>query len=232
MPRTFSFPETQREAHVTTSDLFAAELPEPWTEAICPGAVILRHFALPQEAALLGSIAEVTEQSPFRRMQTPGGHTMSVAMSCCGGWGWVTDRAGYRYQATDPQTGQPWPDMPESFRRLAAGAAAAAGYANFQPDACLINRYQPGAKMGLHQDKDEQDFDQPIVSVSLGVPATFQFGGPKRSERPLNTVLTSGDVVVWGGEARRYYHGVLRLKAGQHPLTGESRYNLTFRRAR
>lgn len=215
-----------------TEDLFADEPPQPRVEALCQDAVVLRHFALAKEAELLAAIAEVAASAPFRQMQTPGGHTMSVAMTCCGEWGWVTDSAGYRYQATDPQTGKSWPQIPGAFRDLAAAAAAAAGYPEFKPDACLINRYQPGAKMGLHQDKDELDFGQPIVSVSLGVPATFQFGGPRRSDRPVNAILGSGDVVVWGGAARRFYHGVLRLKKGQHAVTGELRYNLTFRRAR
>lgn len=215
-----------------TDDLFADEPPQPREEVLCRGAVVLRHFALEQEAELLEAIAEVTASAPFRQMLTPGGYIMSVAMSCCGQWGWVTDRSGYRYQSTDPETGQPWPTMPDIFRKLARDAAETAGFRGFEPDACLINRYEPGAKMGLHQDKDEDDFTQPIVSVSLGVPATFQFGGSRRSDRPLNVMLTSGDVVVWGAEARRFYHGVLRLKQARHGLTGELRYNLTFRRAR
>lgn len=215
-----------------TPDLFAGERPAPWTETLADGALVLRHFALEKEEELLAEIAGIAGKAPFRNMQTPGGHTMSVAMTCCGMWGWVTDTSGYRYQSTDPGSGQPWPAMPEVFRDLAIGAAAEAGYPGFEPDACLINRYQPGAKMGLHQDRDEKDFSQPIVSVSLGVPATFQFGGARRRDRPVNTTLTSGDVVVWGRSARRNYHGVLRLKPGQHPLTGDLRYNLTFRRAR
>jgi len=215
-----------------TPDLFAEESLDPWVETVVDDAMVLRHFALGKEKALLAAIAGIAEQAPFRNMQTPGGHTMSVAMTCCGKWGWVTDASGYRYQHTDPGNGQPWPAMPELFRDLAAGAAAEAGYPGFEPDACLINRYQPGAKMGLHQDKDEKDFSQPIVSVSLGVPATFQLGGARRRDRPVNTTLTSGDVVVWGRSARMNYHGVLRLKPGQHPLTGDLRYNLTFRRAR
>lgn len=214
-----------------TPDLFAGESQDPWTEAVVDDAVVLRHFALEKEEALLAAIAGTAEKAPFRNMRTPGGHTMSVAMTCCGEWGWVTDTSGYRYQSTDPVSGQPWPAMPEVFRTLAAEAAAEAGYPGFEPDACLINRYQPGAKMGLHQDKDEEDFTQPIVSVSLGVPAVFQFGGLKRSDRPLRVPLMSGDVVVWGGQARLRYHGVLRLKAGQHPITSDLRYNLTFRRA-
>jgi len=174
----------------------------------------------------------VAEQAQFRQMQTPGGHTMSVAMTCCGDWGWVTDAGGYRYQQTDPLSGEPWPLMPAVFRSLAAKAASAGGYSGFEPDACLVNRYAPGAKMGLHQDKDEDDFDQPIVSVSLGTPAMFQFGGARRSDRPQRVPLEHGDVVVWGGPARLRYHGVLTLKQALHSLTGACRYNLTFRRAR
>lgn len=215
-----------------TQDLFGELLPEPTRENLMEGAVVLRRFALAAAGQLLNDIQQVTAQAPFRHMKTPSGHTMSVAMSCCGEQGWVTDSRGYRYQSEDPASGHPWPAMPESFRNLAGEAAAAGGFAGFETDACLINRYQPGAKMGLHQDKDEQDFSKPIVSVSLGLPVVFQFGGLKRNERPLRVPLAHGDVVVWGGPARLRYHGVLTLKAGGHPLTGACRYNLTFRRAR
>lgn len=200
-------------------------------ERLAEGAVVLRGFALTEEHALLRAIDEITKRAPFRHMTTPGGYPMSAAMSACGEVGWVTDAHGYRYQRSDPLTGLPWPAMPEIFRSTAGRAAAAAGYDRFEPDACLINRYQRGARMGLHQDKDERDFTQPIVSVSLGLPMVFQFGGRKRSDRPARVPLGHGDVVVWGGPSRRNYHGVLTLKAGQHPLTGGYRYNLTFRRA-
>ncbi|MBW7472549.1 DNA oxidative demethylase AlkB [Marinobacter sp. F4218] len=213
------------------ADLFDDLPGEPRSEAIVDGAVVLRQFAREKAEALLAAIDRVTASAPLRHMQTPGGHTMSVAMSCCGDQGWVTDTRGYRYQPTDPLTGAPWPSMPGVFERLARDAAEAAGYRDFCPDACLINRYEPGAKMGLHQDKDETDFEQPIVSVSLGLPQVFQFGGLKRNERPVNIPLAHGDVVVWGGPSRLRYHGVLRLKTGSHPLTGACRYNLTFRRA-
>jgi alkylated DNA repair protein (DNA oxidative demethylase) len=205
---------------------------EPWAEPLEEGAVVLRRFACARSPALLDAINQVTAQAPLRQMQTPGGHTMSAAMACCGTWGWVTDRRGYRYQQTDPLTGQPWPDMPAIFRDLARDAAERAGYRGFEPDACLINRYLPGAKMGLHQDRDETDFSQPIVSVSLGSPIVFQFGGDRRSDRPQKVPLEHGDVVVWGGPSRLRYHGVLTLKSLAHPLTGACRYNLTFRKAR
>ncbi|MEQ6277447.1 DNA oxidative demethylase AlkB [Kluyvera huaxiensis] len=208
-------------------DLFADE--SPWSEPLAPGAVILRRQAREQSAVLLAAIEQVAAISPFRQMVTPGGYTMSVAMTNCGPYGWSTDRHGYCYAAIDPLTGKPWPAMPECFRRLAQSAAARAGYPTFSPDACLINRYQPGAKLSLHQDKDEALLDAPIVSVSLGLPATFQFGGLKRTD-PLQRVwLEHGDVVVWGGESRLFYHAVLPLKAGNHPQVGPWRYNLTFR---
>lgn len=203
----------------------------PSTEPIGPGAVILRQFATPADAALLASIQEVAAQAPFRHMITPGGFRMSVAMTNCGPLGWVTDRSGYRYQSTDPQSGSPWPAMPAVLHDLATRASAEAGFREFEPDACLINRYEPGARLTLHQDKDEQDYSQPIVSVSLGLPAVFQFGGLTRSERPKRYALAHGDVVVWGGPSRLRYHGVLALKDGEHPLTGRYRINLTFRKA-
>jgi len=213
-----------------TADLFD-ESEAPWVEPLGDGAVVLRRFARAMAPDLLNAINQVTGQAPLRQMKTPGGHTMSAAMACCGTWGWVTDRQGYRYQQTDPLTDKPWPPMPDAFSNLARQAAAQAGYPDFQPDACLINRYLPGAKMGLHQDKDEADFTQPIVSVSLGAPIVFQFGGNRRSDRPQKVPLEHGDVVVWGGTSRLRYHGVLTLKSVEHPLTGACRYNLTFRRA-
>ncbi|GBO84981.1 alpha-ketoglutarate-dependent dioxygenase AlkB [Marinobacter adhaerens] len=213
-------------------DLFDDLAPDRATEHLMDGALVIRQFALPNAESLMEGIEKVTSEAPFRHMKTPGGHSMSAAMSCCGNLGWVTDRQGYRYQSEDPESGRPWPAMPAVFRELARSAADTAGFEGFEPDACLINRYQPGAKMGLHQDKDEEDFSQPIVSVSLGLPIVFQFGGLKRNERPMRVPLGHGDVVVWGGPARMRYHGVLTLKAGEHPLTGGYRYNLTFRRAR
>lgn len=213
-------------------DLFDDLAPDRATEHLMDGALVIRQFALPNAESLMEGIEKVTSEAPFRHMKTPGGHSMSAAMSCCGNLGWVTDRQGYRYQSEDPESGKPWPAMPAVFRELAISAADTAGFEGFEPDACLINRYQPGVKMGLHQDKDEEDFSQPIVSVSLGLPIVFQFGGLKRSERPMRVPLGHGDVVVWGGPARMRYHGVLTLKAGEHPLTGGYRYNLTFRRAR
>jgi alkylated DNA repair protein (DNA oxidative demethylase) len=173
----------------------------------------------------------ITAQSPFRHMTTPGGFVMSVAMTNCGAAGWVTDRSGYRYDAIDPQTGQPWPPLPDCFRALAVSAATAAGYPRFVPDACLINRYEPGARLSLHQDKNERDLDAPIVSVSLGLPATFQFGGLKRNDPVRKFGLRHGDVAIWGGPSRLFYHGVTELRDGEHDKLGRMRINLTFRRA-
>ncbi|MEC5384963.1 DNA oxidative demethylase AlkB [Uliginosibacterium sp. H3] len=214
-----------------TLGLFGSGDAQGWREELLPGAVVLRAFALADEAALLAAIDAVLKQAPFRHMQTPGGYTMSVAMSCCGDLGWVTDSTGYRYQRNDPLTGHAWPEMPVAFRRLAVRAADSAGFAGFQPDACLINRYEPGARMSLHQDKNERDFSAPIVSVSLGLPAVFLFGGMARSDKSLRVQLAHGDVVVWGAAARLRYHGVMPLAAGVHPLLGEQRINLTFRKA-
>ena len=216
-----------------TADLFesAADV-LPSREAMAEGAVLLRGFAKPFEADLVTDIGHVVAQAPFRHMVTPGGHRMSVAMTNCGRAGWVTDRSGYRYDADDPEGGKPWPAMPPSFCQLAAAAATEAGFSGFVPDACLVNRYVPGAKMSLHQDKDEQDFGAPIVSVSLGLPAIFLFGGLKRSDRARRFRLEHGDVVVWGGPARLVFHGVAPLADGGHALLGRQRINLTFRRAR
>ena len=214
-----------------TGDLFESENGQPWAEPRGEGVVVLRRFAGADAPTLLDDIQKIASQADFRKMITPGGHEMSAAMTCAGDWGWVTDRKGYRYQHEDPQTGAPWPAIPERFSQLAGRAAEEAGFPGFQPDACLINRYEPGAKMGLHQDRDERDFSWPIVSVSLGLPIVFQMGGPKRSDKPERILLEHGDVVVWGGPARLNYHGVLTLKKGSHPLTGPYRYNLTFRKA-
>jgi alkylated DNA repair protein (DNA oxidative demethylase) len=197
-------------------------------EALGPGAVVLRGFAT---SHLLANLHEVTAQAPFRHMVTPGGYRMSVAMTNCGELGWVTDRSGYRYDPVDPESGNPWPRMPESFLRLAGGAAARAGFDGFVPDACLVNRYEPAARLSLHQDRNERDFRQPIVSVSLGIPAIFLFGGEKRADKTARVALEHGDVVVWGGPARMRYHGVAPLKDGHHPLLGGYRINLTFRKA-
>jgi alkylated DNA repair protein (DNA oxidative demethylase) len=196
------------------------------------GAVLLRGFAEPVEAELIADIGAIVAQAPFRHMVTPGGHAMSVAMTNCGSAGWVTDRSGYRYDANDPEAGKPWPAMPPSFCQLAGRAAAEVGFSGFAPDACLINRYAPGARMSLHQDRDETDFGAPIVSVSLGLSAVFLFGGLQRSDRPRRYRLEHGDVVVWGGPARLFFHGVAPLADGEHALMGRQRINLTFRKAR
>ncbi|MBI2276965.1 MAG: DNA oxidative demethylase AlkB [Dechloromonas sp.] len=213
-------------------DLLAGIDRTTWTERLGPGTALLRGFALADGAAICAAIGQVVAAAPFRRMTTPGGFVMSVAMSNCGPLGWVSDASGYRYAATDPANGQPWPALPALFLRLAGAAAAAAGFADFVPDACLINRYAVGARMSLHQDRDERDLTQPIVSVSLGLPATFLFGGLKRADPAQRIALTHGDVVVWGGPDRLRYHGVFAVKAGAHPLVGDCRLNLTFRKAR
>ena len=195
------------------------------------GAVLLRGFARPIEAELIAALRGIEARAPFRHMFTPGGHQMSVAMTNCGGYGWVTDRSGYRYDSIDPDSGKAWPAMPPVFCELARSAATEAGFGGFSPDACLINRYEPGAKMSLHQDRDEQDLGAPIVSVSLGLPAIFLFGGLKRSEKPRRYRLAHGDVVVWGGPSRLFFHGVAPLADGEHPVLGRQRINLTFRKA-
>jgi DNA oxidative demethylase len=204
----------------------------PAEEVIAEGAVLLPGFARTIEVELLEALRAIIEQSPFRHMTTPGGHQMSVAMTNCGGFGWVTDRSGYRYDPNDPQSGKPWPPMPGAFRELARAAADRGGFGGFAPDACLVNRYQPGARMSLHQDRDENDFSAPIVSVSLGLPATFLFGGLKRSDKPRRFRLEHGDVIVWGGPTRLAFHGVAPLAEGEHSLLGRQRINLTFRKAR
>jgi alkylated DNA repair protein (DNA oxidative demethylase) len=215
-----------------TADLFESVSDTPLREAIADGAVLLRGFARPVEAELIAALREITAQAPFRRMFTPGGHQMSVAMTNCGRAGWVTDRSGYRYDPLDPESGQAWPAMPPALSRLAAEAAGEVGFKDFVPDVCLINRYEPGARMSLHQDRDELDFAAPIVSVSLGLPAIFLFGGSKRSDRTRRFRLQHGDVVVWGGASRLFFHGVAPLADGEHAVLGRQRINLTFRKAR
>jgi alkylated DNA repair protein (DNA oxidative demethylase) len=203
----------------------------PAHEVIRDGMVLLRGFA--DAPALLTLIEAIAAVSPFRHLVTPGGHTMSVAMTNCGPLGWVSDRSGYRYDPIDPRTGAPWPSMPAAFRTLAHDAAHAAGFADFTPDACLINRYAVGSRLTAHQDRDERGYDQPIVSVSIGLPATFfVHDGITRTGRARAIPLTSGDVIAWGGPARLAYHGVRDIRPGTHELTGPTRFNITFRRAR
>jgi len=213
-------------------DLFDGDLAEPRDVLLAPGAMLLAAFVRPRDTALIEAVKAIIAHAPFRHLITPGGHRMSVAMTNCGKVGWVSDRTGYRYDPVDPESGRPWPQMPEVFAQIAEQAAAKAGFADFRPDACLINRYEPGAKLSLHQDKDELDFNAPIVSVSLGLPATFLFGGLNRSDKTVRYRLTHGDVVAWGGPARLAYHGVLPLADGEHPLLGVQRINLTFRKTR
>jgi alkylated DNA repair protein (DNA oxidative demethylase) len=215
-----------------TLDLFPDEpAVEQRDESLAPGALLLRGFARNRGSELLEALGAVTARAPFRFLTTPGGYRMSVAMTNCGTAGWISDRTGYRYGPLDPLTGQQWPAMPVVFATLAAEAAQAAGFPAFAPDACLINQYDPGSRLSLHQDKDEQDYNAPIVSVSLGLPAVFLFGGGLRTDKTQRVPLAHGDVVVWGGPARLRYHGVLPLKDGEHPLVGRRRINLTFRKA-
>src|SRR3984893_3465731 len=212
------------------SSLFDSE-PAPRTIVrLEEGAVLLRGFAAGEQALLVEEVARVAQTAAFRRLVTPGGYTMSVAMTNCGRVGWVSDRAGYRYDPIDPDTGAPWPAMPKAFLDIAARAATEGGFANYDADACLINRYVAGAKLSLHQDRDEKDAWAPIVSVSLGLPAVFLWGGKRRSDPVRRLRLESGDIAVWGGPARFVYHGVAPLKDGRHPLTGAARINLTFRK--
>jgi len=214
------------------NDLFAGLEPQQASrQDMADGAVLMRGRALAQADELIADIHRISSSAPFRHMVTPGGFSMSVAMTNCGTYGWVTDRRGYRYERQDPLTDENWSPMPESFLSLAVRAANEAGYPDFLPNACLINRYEPGAKMSLHQDKDEKDFSSPIVSVSIGLPVAFQFGGLQRTDPVTKYPLQHGDVVVWGGLSRLFYHGVLTLKDGIHEKAGPFRYNLTFRHA-
>jgi alkylated DNA repair protein (DNA oxidative demethylase) len=213
-----------------TLDLFAG--PDMRHEVLAPGASLLRGYAEPVDGELRMALDRIATRAPFRHMHTPGGFRMSVAMTSCGAFGWVSDRRGYRYDDHDPVSGEPWPAMPPVFLALAQAAALEGGFADFMPDACLINRYEPGARLTLHQDKDEQDLGSPVVSVSLGLPAVFLFGGDARSDKQRRIPVQHGDVVVWGGPARLRYHGVLPLKEVQHDRFGSQRINLTFRRAR
>jgi DNA oxidative demethylase len=211
------------------TSLFDREEP-PSKEQLEDGAVLLRGFAVAEASALLEEVDRIAEAAPFRYLTTPGGYTMSVAMTNCGRVGWVSDRTGYRYARTDPESEEPWPAMPAVFLDVAVSAAAEAGFSDYDPDACLVNRYVAGSKLGLHQDRDENDSWAPIVSVSLGLPATFLWGGKRRADRVRRIRLESGDVAVWGGLARFIYHGVAPLAAGESPLTGNVRINLTFRK--
>lgn len=218
-------------------DLF--ENNTPAIQEILPEVWLLKNYTAQIESAILQNLANVINQAPLRHMMTPMGFSMSAAMTNCGALGWVSDRKGYRYDALDPNTSQSWPLMPDSFIGLAKQAASATGFNDFVPDACLINRYKVGASMGLHQDKNEVDFNQPIVSVSLGLSAVFLFGGAKRAEKTFKVALQHGDVLVWGGKARLNFHGILPIKASspsnlnaqQDYYLNQHRVNLTFRKA-
>ena len=193
--------------------------------------MLLRGFAKEVDSALVGAVNDVIAQAPLRHLITPGGYRMSVSMTCCGQLGWVSDRTGYRYDPVDPASGRAWPAIPAALMNVAADAASHAGFDNFMPDACLINCYEPGARLSLHQDRHERDVVAPIVSISLGLPAVFLFGGAQRSDRPQRYRLAHGDVAVWGGPARFAFHGIAPLADGHHPLLGSRRINVTFRKA-
>jgi alkylated DNA repair protein (DNA oxidative demethylase) len=227
MPNDPTFERASTSAPRATADKSA----DQWAETLGAGATVLRGFAHEHVAMLVTDLARIAAAAPFRHMITPGGFRMSVAMTNCGRVGWITDRSGYRYVPLDPLTGIPWPAIPEPLRDLGIEAASAGGFADFEPDACLINRYEPGARMSLHQDRDERDLSAPVVSISLGLPAAFLFGGERRNVRPRRVPLASGDVVVWGGPSRLAYHGVAPLADGSDPITGRYRFNLTLRRA-
>lgn len=212
-------------------DLFAADQHQT-TVKFDTQAFVLKGFAEARAEALWHAVQEVLAVSPWRQLSTPGGKQMSVRTTNCGAWGWHSDRQGYRYTSVDPLNDQPWPVMPQIFSELAQEAAVKAGFANFKPDACLINSYLPGTKMGLHQDKDEEDKAEPIVSVSLGLSAQFMWGGRRRTDKPQRIELQHGDVVVWGGEDRLNFHGIGKIIAGDHPLLGQQRINLTLRKAK
>jgi alkylated DNA repair protein (DNA oxidative demethylase) len=213
---------------MSTLDLFACGAGAG--ASLGPGITLLRGFA--DSARLMPLVERVAESSPFRHLVTPGGQTMSVAMTNCGPVGWVSERSGYRYDARDPLTGRAWPPMPGEFLELALSAAALGGFRDFAPDACLVNRYSPGSRLTAHRDADEQNYAQPIVSVSMGLPASFAFYGLTRGGKGRTVPLADGDVLVWGGPSRLVYHAVRPLKPGVHRVTGGFRYNLTFRHAR
>jgi len=217
--------------NAAVADLLSGTAEPQDDESLGEGAALLRGFAAAEAGEIMEAVQAIAAAAPFRHMVTPGGYRMSVAMTSCGRVGWVTDRRGYRYAALDPETGRAWPPMPPAFFDLAGRAASAGGFPGFKPDSCLINRYEPGARLSLHQDKDEQDLDAPVVSVSLGLPATFLFGGAERRDRPRRVRMESGDVAVWGGPVRLAFHGIDTVADGEHPLTGRCRINLTFRKA-
>jgi DNA oxidative demethylase len=198
--------------------------------ALAPGAVLLRGLGRADDVQILQALESVIAQAPLRHLQTPGGYTMSIQTTRCGSMGWVSEPGGYRYAASNPRTQQPWPAMPLCLMDFAVRAATEAGYPDFVPDSCMINQYLPGTKLGLHQDRDERDLRAPVVSLSLGLPATFLFGGLERTGKTQRYRLAHGDVVVWGGPARLAFHGVLPVAEGDHALLGRRRVNVTFRK--
>jgi DNA oxidative demethylase len=213
-------------------DLFD-DLPLPTEDlqtALAPGALLMRGFGRGGDVDILQAVESVIAQAPLRHLQTPGGYTMSIQTTRCGSMGWVSEPGGYRYAASNPGTQQPWPAMPPCLLDFAVRAATEAGYPDFVPDSCMINQYLPGTKLGLHQDRDERDLRAPVVSLSLGLPAIFLFGGLQRAGKTQRYRLAHGDVVVWGGPSRLAFHGVLPVAEGDHALLGRRRVNVTFRK--
>lgn len=208
-------------------DLFSNNRPP--IEEIYPDLFVLANFV--DTNPLMVQVERITKVSPFRKMMTPNGHYTGVALTNCGDFGWTSDRNEYRYSSSDPLNNQPWLAIPESFKALAKNAAHVAGFKDFEPDACLINQYLIGTKLGSHQDKNEKDFSQPIVSVSIGLSAVFQIFGNQRAGQAINYRLYDGDVVVWGNSARLCYHGVRTLSAAELDPTCQQRINITFRKS-
>ncbi len=216
-----------------TQDLFqTANNGESWQENIRDDVVVLRQYANKQAAEILKEVELITAVAPFRKMKTPSGLSMSAELTSCGKYGWISDQQGYRYSKSDPLNNNAWPKLPELFFKFGREAAKKAGFSDFKPDVCMINRYAPASKMSLHQDRNERDFSEkaPIVSLSLGVPANFYFGGLERSDPTIKIPLIHGDVVVWGGKSRLCFHGVGVIKDDYHPMLGNFRINLTFRK--
>jgi len=207
-------------------NLFSQLVAEPTHEEIFPGAVLMRSLALPQDNEFFTAAEAIIAARPLHHTTTPSGLPMGVMVTDCG-----DSRAfANRWDTANPERMRLWPPMPPLLRDFAIRCAVRSGFPQFRPDACHINRYQAGTKLGLHQDRHECDWTQPIVSLSFGLECIFLLGGLQRTDKPRRILLEHGDVIVWGGPSRMRFHGVQPLKPGHHPLTGPYRYNLTFRK--